>query len=165
MKERAETWLKQWKGKLPLPALAVLVVGCLLLLLPVGGNIELEQVHSDTEEDFALEQFERRLEQAIARINGAGETHVVLSLSSGSRRILAQDRQQGSSGSSLETVTVGGSAERAVVPIQTVAPEFRGALVVCQGADDSQVRLEVTKAVCVLTGLGTDCVCVTTGIS
>lgn len=164
MREKTQLWLKQWKGKLPLPALAVLAVGCLLLLLPTGVTIEPEQV-ANVEEDFVLEQFERRLEQAIACIHGAGETRVVLSLNSGSRQILAQDRQQDSSGSSLETVTVGGSAERAVVPIQTVAPEFRGALVVCQGAENAQVRLEVTKAVCVLTGLGTDCVCVTVGKS
>ena len=90
---------------------------------------------------------------------------MVLSLNSGQRQILAQDRQQDSAGSSLETVTIGGSPDRAVVPIQTMAPEFRGALVVCEGAEEPQVRLEVTKAVCVLTGLGTDCVCVTTGVS
>ena len=165
MKEKAQIWLKQWKEKLPLPALAVLAVGCMLILLPTGGSMEPEQNHTGGEDNFALEQFERRLEQAIARIEGAGETRVVLSLSSGSRQILAQDRQQDSAGSSLQTVTVGGSADRAVVPIQTVAPEFRGALVVCQGAANPQVRLEVTKAVCVLTGLGTDCVCVTSGIA
>lgn len=164
MREKAQAWLKEYRGRLPLPALAVLAAGCLLLLLPTGSGAE-EVQPAAAAESFELEQFERRLEQALSQIDGAGETRVVLSLSSGSRQILAQDRQQDGSGSSLETVTVGGSADRAVVPIQTVAPEFRGALVVCRGADNARVRLEVTRAVCVLTGLGTDCVCVTTGTS
>lgn len=164
MKEKVRAWLRQYRGRLPLPALAVLAAGCLLLMIPVG---DAKAVQSETAggEAFELEQFERRLEGAISAIEGAGETRVVLSLDSGSRQILAQDRQQDSTGSSLETVTVGGSADRTVVPIQTMAPEFRGALVVCRGAEDPQVRLAVTRAVCVLTGLGTDCVCVTTGTS
>lgn len=164
MKEKVRTWLRQYRGKLPLPALAVLAAGCLLLLIPTGGA-ETVQTQDAGGEAFELEQFERRLEGALSQIAGAGETRVVLSLDSGSRQILAQDRQQDSTGSSLETVTVGGSTDRAVVPVQTLAPEFRGALVVCRGADDPQVRLAVTQAVCVLTGLGTDCVCVTTGTS
>ena len=112
-----------------------------------------------------MDVFERRLELVLSEISGAGETRVVLSLRCGSRQVLAQDRQQDGSGASAQTVTVGSSSDRQVVPVQTVAPEFRGALVVCAGAGDPKVRLEVTKAVCVLTGLGTDCVCVTTGVA
>ena len=161
-----EYWLKclhDWKKKLPLPALAVLAVGALLLLMPSGTGLPTEEEEPQREEVFELEAFERRLEGVLSEISGAGETRVVLSLRSGSRQVLAQDRQQDGSGASAQTVTVGSSSDRQVVPVQTVAPEFRGALVVCTGADDPKVRLEVTKAVCVLTGLGTDCVCVTTG--
>ena len=146
-----------------LPALLVLALGCVLLLLPVQG--ETEQPGREETAEFDLAGFELRLEQAVSEIAGAGECRVVLSLNSGSRRVLAQDRKQDSAGAYAETVTVGTSGDRQVVPVQTVAPEFRGALVVCAGAADAGVRLEVTRAVCVLTGLGTDCVCVTTGLS
>ena len=166
MKEGLKKLLSKWKGRLPLPAVAVLAAGCLLLLIPGGEETPGERECSTMpEEEVVLEQFERRLEQALSRIAGAGETHVVLAVSSGSRQILAQDRKQDGDNASSQTVTVGSSGAQQVVPIQTVAPAFRGALVVCPGASDAQVRLEVTKAVCVLTGLGTDCVCVTTGIS
>ena len=163
MREWAERLLEKWKGRLPLPALLVLVLGCVLLLLPVQG--ETEQTNREESAEFDLAGFEQRLEQAVSEIAGAGECRVVLSLNSGSRRVLAQDRKQDSAGAYAETVTVGTSGDRQVVPVQTVAPEFRGALVVCAGAADAGVRLEVTRAVCVLTGLGTDCVCVTTGLS
>ena len=163
-----ENWLKclnNWKKKLPLPALAVLAVGTLLLLIPSGTVSPPGEEEPQGEEVFELDVFERRLELVLSEISGAGETRVVLSLRCGSRQVLAQDRQQDGSGASAQTVTVGSSSDRQVVPVQTVAPEFRGALVVCAGAGDPKVRLEVTKAVCVLTGLGTDCVCVTTGVA
>ena len=99
----------------------------------------------------------------MSQIRGAGETRVVLSLDSGERQVLAQDREQSNSGASVQTVTVGGSSDRSVVPIQTMAPGFRGALVVSPGAEDAAVRLALTRAVSVLTGLGSDCICVTTG--
>jgi stage III sporulation protein AG len=165
MKERLGQCLQDWKKKMPLPAMAVLAVGCILLLIPAGSHEQVQKIGSETEEIFDLEAFEQRLEQILSEIAGAGETRVILSLRSGSRQVLAQDRQQNSSGASAQTVTIGSSSTRNVVPIQTVAPDFRGALVVCAGAEDARVRLEVTKAVCVLTGLGTDCVCVTTGVS
>ena len=48
-----------------------------------------------------------------------------------------------------------GSAEAPVVT-RTVYPTYRGALVVCQGGGDAQVRLAVTAGVAALTGLGSD---------
>ena len=37
-----------------------------------------------------------------------------------------------------------------------VYPEYRGAIIVCQGADDLQVRLNIMEAVARITGLGMD---------
>ena len=44
----------------------------------------------------------------------------------------------------------------APVVTRTVYPTYRGALVVCQGADRAEVRLAVTEAVTALTGLTAD---------
>ena len=61
-------------------------------------------------------------------------------------------------------VTVGkGSGQQEVVPLQTVAPEFRGALVVCPGGGDARVRLQLIEAVAALTGLGSDRISVCAG--
>ena len=165
MRAAWSAYLEKRKKKLPLPALAVLAVGCMLLLLPTQAREAVRETQAEGQEEFDLERFEQKLESVLSEVAGAGETHVILSLRSGSRQVLAQDRQQDSTGTSAQTVTVGSSSDEQVVPVQTVAPDFRGALVVCAGAGDARVRLEVTQAVCVLTGLGTDRVCVTTGIS
>lgn len=164
MREGFEKLLRQGKNWFSLPALAVLAVGCLLLLIPMGAEADTQR-EEKTKEPFDLERFEERLEEALSRIEGAGETKVVLSLDSGERQVLAQDREQTNSGASVQTVTVGGGSERSVVPVQTMAPGFRGALVVSPGAGDAAVRLALTRAVSVLTGLGSDCICVTTGMT
>ena len=89
---------------------------------------------------------------------GAGEAQVVLTLKSGSRQVLAQDTQRGADGdSSSATVTLGrGSGSQEVVPLQTLAPQFQGALVVCPGGGDPEVCLQIIQAVSALTGLGSD---------
>jgi stage III sporulation protein AG len=42
------------------------------------------------------------------------------------------------------------------VTLKTVYPEYLGALVVCEGADNPTVAYQIVKAVAGLTGLGTD---------
>ena len=83
---------------------------------------------------------------------------VVLTLETGSRQVLARDQERDGQGASSSTVvTVGrGSGSQGVVPLQTVAPQFRGALVVCPGGGDPQVRLKLIQSVAALTGLGSD---------
>ena len=90
---------------------------------------------------------------------------MVLTLDGGSRRILAQDQERdGTGGGASSTVTLGrGSGNQEVVPLQTLAPSFRGALVVCPGGGDPRVGLALTEAVSVLTGLGADSIAICGG--
>lgn len=139
--------------------LLVLAAGVLLLLLPLGGGEEERaQTPAQLQEEFDLEAFEDRLAGALSQIQGAGEAQVVLTLKSGSRQVLAQDTQRGAGGdSSSATVTLGrGSGSQEVVPLQTLAPQFQGALVVCPGGGDPEVCLQIIRAVSALTGLGSD---------
>lgn len=145
--------------------LLVLGIGVLLLVLPTGPEPEEKPVSAAHGEAFVLSSFEERLEDALSRVDGAGKVRVVLSLDGGSRQILAQDRERdGDGGGSAQTVTLGrGSGSQEVVPLQTMAPSFRGALVVCPGGGDPRVRLELAQAVSVLTGLGADCISICQG--
>lgn len=141
-------------------ALLVVALGAVLLLLPTGAGEkdQEEQASAELADSFDLEAFEEKLEQALSQIDGAGSTSVVLTLDGGSRQVLAQDLDRDSDGGgTATTVTVGrGSGSQTVVPLQTLAPSFRGALVVCPGGGDPQVRLRLVEAVSALTGLGSD---------
>ena len=140
--------------------------GVLLLLLPAGGT-GTEDACTDQDartEAFDLEDFEQRLSQVLSQVEGAGEVQVVLTLNGSERTILAQDVERDGEHSAVNTVTVGrGSGNQQPVALQTVAPEFRGALVVCAGGDNPGVRLSLIQAVSALTGLGSDRITVCPG--
>lgn len=164
MKEKWPELARRWRGALEKYRYVLLVigVGALLLLLPSGGERDPSagQVREmeEAKEPFDLERFEEKLAQALSQVEGAGKARVVLTLDGGSRQVLAQDREQDRDGGTTSTVvTIGqGSGNQGVVPLQTVAPRFRGALVVCSGGGDPQVRLKLIEAVSALTGLGSN---------
>ncbi|MCI8870264.1 MAG: stage III sporulation protein AG [Lawsonibacter sp.] len=139
--------------------LLVLAAGLVLLMLPTGEREEpSRQAEKSGQEDaFDLEAFEEKLAKTLSQIEGAGQARVVLTLKSGARRILAQDTQRDGDRASASPITVGrGSGSQEVVTLQTLAPQFQGALVVCPGGDDPGVRLRLVAAVSALTGLGSD---------
>lgn len=170
------------KGKLPKPlaallrykyALLVAAAGVALLLWPespaasLGGGQEAAQT-SDGAEDAARE-MEEAMEDILEKIQGVGRVDVMLTLQSGGERVLAADSTLRYSGStqapddydrSSETVTVSGDGGQDVVVTQEIYPQYRGALVVCEGGGSDGVRLQVVEAVSALTGLGSDRVAV-----
>ena len=160
MKSKWPELALKWKGALEKYwyALLVAAVGVLLMALPTGAGRTEEQSAAAPAEEFDLEAFEEKLEQVLSQIRGAGETSVVLTLDGGARSVLARDSQTDGDGSGSSTVvTVGrGSGNQSVVPVQTLTPSFRGALVVCPGGGDPLVQLRLSQAVAALTGLGSD---------
>jgi stage III sporulation protein AG len=157
-----------WKGALRKYQYVLLVIaaGVVLLLLPSGGRDSPEAPPAQVEgTSFDLDAFEEKLEAVLSQVEGAGKTKVVLTLDGGSRQVLARNQdREGDGGSSNTVVTVGkGSGAQDVVPLQTVAPQFRGALVVCPGGGNAQVRLKLMEAVSALTGLGADRISVCQG--
>ena len=92
---------------------------------------------------------------------------VTLSVKNGMEQVLASDRTTSVTerGSSVEEETVlvnSGGSQEAVLLTQRY-PTFQGALVVCQGGDDAEIRLTLTQAVSALTGLGADRITVCKG--
>ncbi len=161
---------QRWKGALRKYqyVLLVMAAGVVLLLLPTGGRDSPREGAPQQQTEgasFDLEAFEKKLAGTLSQIEGAGETRVVLTLDGGSRQVLARNQErEGDGGTSNTVVTVGrGSGQQDVVPLQTVAPQFRGALVVCPGGGSAQVRLKIIEAVSALTGLGSDRISVCAG--
>lgn len=142
--------------------LLVIAAGIVLLLLPLGGEENptlggTESQNENGEETFRVEEMERRLEEALSRVDGAGEVTVVLTVKSGARQILAQDSSRSGEESSTSTVVIStGSGTEDAVVLQQVYPQYQGALVVCPGGGDPAVCLKLVDAVSALTGLGAD---------
>lgn len=144
----------------------VILAGLLLLLLPAGGGEETEEAAQPAASAFDLAATEARLSAALSKIHGAGEVTVVLTVANGPKQILAQnmdrDTQQGEE--KTETVVLSrGSGSQETVTVQEVYPRFQGALLVCAGGDDPDVRLQLTQAMSALTGLGADKISISEG--
>lgn len=142
--------------------LIIAAVGIALLLMPpFGGQSEQKQSPASTELSFDLTALETKLAAAISEMDGAGRSTVALTVKAGARQVLAQDvtksQKDGGSDESRSTVVVAsGTGLQTAVALQQICPQFQGALVVCQGADQPVLQLQIAQAVSALTGLGAD---------
>jgi stage III sporulation protein AG len=149
--------------------LIVIAAGVILLLWPTGDReqkVEAGQ-RAQAGDVFDLSALEEKLSQTLSKVEGAGEVTVTLSVKNGMEQVLASDRTTSVTerGSSVEEETVlvnSGGSQEAVLLTQRY-PTFQGALVVCQGGDDAEIRLTLTQAVSALTGLGADRITVCKG--
>ena len=94
-----------------------------------------------------------------------GDAKVVLTLKTGAEAVMAVDPQQSEktdeNGQSRDleqsyVVISKGSSTQTPVTVKTVYPEYQGALIVAEGADNAEIKLRLTEAVSGLTGLTFD---------
>ena len=148
-------------------AVLVAALGAVLMLWPTGVKTAAPMAQTapvDTgSEPMRLEE---EMEEILTKIRGVGRVDVMLTLHSGDELVLASNTALRYSGSThspddydrtSETVTVSGSGGgEDVVITQQKYPQYRGALVVCEGGGSDAVALQVVHAVSALTGLGSD---------
>ena len=143
---RAIEFLEKYKF-----ALIILVIGLVLISLPTSDKSEEEKAVVETEQ-LPEDRLEERLQEALQQIDGAGRVEVVLTIKESQQKILASDETESES----KTVTVQSGDGTETVTVKSLYPVYRGALVVCDGADDPQVKLDIVTSVSALTGLGSD---------
>lgn len=149
-----------WKQKLKKAkfVIIVLLAGILLMAIPMGTKKEKAE---QKETGFSLAETEHRMEEILEKIDGVGRIDVMLTLKSSSQLTLAQDqndtKRQEEEKKQSEVLTINrGSGYQEVVVTEEIYPVYQGAVVVCEGAQNSTVRLRVMETVAVLTGLGSD---------
>ena len=118
----------------------------------------------------AVADVESRLTEALARTDGVGRVHVILTVGGSPTTIYAENKrsrsrngwQDGAATSAdnewdvSKVLSSGASGGSQPVVESTQYPAFVGALVVCDGAGNPAVQLRVYEAVSSLTGLTTD---------
>ena len=142
----------------------VLAIGILLMLLPEGKKDTVTDpngLQETTDEDNP----EKKLEQILSKIKGAGEVAVMLTYASGAETVYQtdQDVSQGEKSKSdkIDTIIITDAERNQAGLIQRVDPPvYLGAVIVCQGADNPSVKLSIVEAVSRATGLSTDKICV-----
>lgn len=127
-------------------ALIVLAAGLVLILWPSGKKSETVQTNELTAPAFSISAEEDRLEAQLSKIRGAGRVSVLLSVSGSASRELAESEKG--------TLVVSENGKERVVELYYVNPEYMGAVIVCDGANSAELRLEILRAVADFTGLG-----------
>lgn len=137
----------------------VLLAGVLLLAFPLTTEQETDSAGQEqaVSEEVDVEKLEARLQAIITQIDGVGQAEVLVTLSAGSRQILAADEKVGESATEIETVLTKDSGNgQSTVTVQTIYPTYQGVLVVCDGGNDPSVKLRVLDALKALTGLSSE---------
>lgn len=148
-------------SKFRLPLL-IFAAGLLLMLLPTGKrSTQAVKTAAQAAQTQELTPSQEEMEAILSRIDGVGRVDLLLTLRTSGASVYQTDTRTVTSGSGTteECQTVfgqtSGSGKEPVVQT-TLAPQYQGALVVCDGADRASVRLAVVQAVTSLTGLGSN---------
>lgn len=148
--------------------LIVLLAGILLLAIGTPKDPQKNTPSAEgasqtaASEEFSLSAFQEDLQNQLSLIDGAGRVKLMLSLDASEEAVYASNVRQSSSGENNmtyeDTISVVSDGSYGEVPVQikSTCPTFRGAVVLCDGADNTQVRLAITEAVSALCGIGAD---------
>lgn len=147
LKEKAIHWIGKYKY-----LVLILLVGIGLMLIP-NGNKSVEEAAPPTQTPVQAVSLADELEDILSNIKGAGRVQVMLTVKTGEQTVYqtdtpATDRQ--------DTVIITGEdrAQNGLVQ-QVIPPTYRGAIVLCHGADNANVCLAIKEAVSKVTGLDT----------
>ena len=141
--------------------LIILAVGIVLLTVPSlfekqGSGKEYSQTVEVVKPDIC-----REIEEILSTVSGVGNVRVMLSIAAGERNIYQTDDRvtQNADNTSTQTTTIiTTNSDRVQNGLlkQVIPQTYRGAIVVCEGADSPTVRLAVIEAVCKITGLNSN---------
>ena len=127
-------------------AVLVLLFGVALMLIPAkSGEQTAAQDEISCEPDLSTE-----LAAILAEIDGVGEVRVMLTVAAGEQFVHEKDEK-----GNVVIITDKDRGEAGLCQ-QTLSPVYKGAIIVCAGADSASVRLAVVEAVANVTGLPTD---------
>lgn len=141
--------LKKWTQALGKYRWAVLIllIGVVLMLIPSGST--LKQTQQMQESEPTADDMEQRLTEILSKVHGVGKVQVMLTLEAGETTVYRMDED------GTVIVTDQDRAQSGLVE-RVEAQKYRGAVVVCQGADSPSVRLNIVQAVAGVTGLSSD---------
>lgn len=137
-------------------------IGCGLLILLVGICFMLLPESKEPEKPASVLQEEQtNLETSLAEIlslvSGAGKVKVLLTQSEGEQTIYQLDEQIDTNDIRRDTVRITNADRNETGLVRQINPPiYLGAIILCQGADNANIRLALMEAVMSATGLTSD---------
>lgn len=138
----------------------ILLLGLVFMLFPTKKS---QTEHTDTQSVSYKDQesLSQQLENVLSAVHGAGRVRVILTVAAGEEVIYQTNEDHTTNNDAVtqrgDTVVISDSNrnEQGLIKCKN-APIYRGALVVCDGAENPTVTLAVVEAVSNVTGLSSD---------
>lgn len=147
------------KGKIIIVSALVFIAVIVYFLPQKSSKTQIENITNTKDE----KTNEKKLEEVLSSIKGAGEVKVMITYASSDETITAMNSQKQTSTTTEETengtrtsqtivenstpMTVGSGGNESAFVLKNNEPEIKGVIVVAQGAQNLSVRLELEKAV------------------
>ena len=123
-------------------------------------------------EEKTEDSLEIRLENILSKIAGVGKVNVMITYSESTQVVPVYNKKEKTSNtdesdsgggkrkieevdSSEEVVYTDGTGKGEIVTQKTVSPKIEGAIIICDGADSSNIKTNIIQAVEAATGLAT----------
>lgn len=156
---KIKEWLSEIKNKKTLWIVLLGICGIALICLSELFPKDTAEIHK-TEENFRLDfseretELENRLEEAVSKINGAGETDITVTYESTKEFFYAKNSSETNGDteteSEFEFVIIDGANGEEPIFIKADEAKIRGVLVVCEGGGNALVREKIIEAICAL---------------
>lgn len=156
--EKISVFLKKYKY-----AALILTIGLALMMIPKKSEKTVEVPKSvPINSELA---FEDKLATILSSVEGAGEVQVILTQLYGEETLYQTNDDHSTEGDCVtgrtDTVTVTDSDRNETGLVKQIVPAtYKGAIILCQGADNPSVKYEIINAVSKLIGIGTNCISV-----
>ena len=157
----------------------VAVVGCIGILL-IGASDWLfsknETVANGSGKETSVEEYietlEKKAQQMILSIDGAGKSKIMVTAESSSEKQYATDNEISNDYKSnqseqdeknelkSEIVIIESGGDESALVTTVTQPQIRGVLVLCEGADTPKVKENVTEAIKTIFGVPYNKICV-----
>lgn len=141
------------------------ILGIIIIFLSekdFSKNIESEKEEGNTTIDYCL-QLEKKMEDFIENIDGAGKTRVIITLSETTEYIYAKDGKEvrknndKNDDETLENkhVIIENNNINSGLLIKTIEPKIRGIAISCEGGDNTKVQQQIYSAVSAVLNINT----------
>lgn len=147
LREKAGQLIKKYKF-----VILILILGIALMLIP-GTTEKKEETPVTSQPEAQQESLDEQLSEILSNIQGAGRVQVMLTTKAGAQTVYQTD-QPSTDRQDTVIITDDNRAQSGLVQ-QVISPTYRGAIVLCQGADSATVCLAIKDAVSKVTGLDT----------
>ncbi len=138
-------------------AILIGIIGIALMLLPEMGKSKTTEIQPITNQNEEVPSVQEELESILSGIKGAGKVRIMLKEQVGEERIYEKNEDTTGDSVRKDVVTiVDAQRNESAVVKKTISPTYSGAIILCQGGDDPNVKYALSEAVSKITGLGMD---------